>query len=366
MEKLLVEFARHADRERYQLHFICLESRGSLADEVEALGWPVEALGTRPGLRPGLILKLARLFRRLRINVVHTHNEAACLYATPAARLARGRVVVNTRHGQGVKPGTRPGRVFALVSRLVDSVVCVSKDSADLASGLGISPHRIAMIWNGIDTERFPVSGPCRQGPAILVSRLSAEKDIRTLIQAVPSVLRRIPQFRLRLVGTGACRPSLEELTAQLGLQQQVEFAGEKRDVAQELRQACMFVLPSLTEGVSLSLLEAMSVGLPIVATRVGGNVEVVEENRTGLLVSPGSPAALAEAIVTLASDPELSYRMGQEGRQRVEKSFDVRRMVRAYEQLYQDCLARRSFFTQRPCGETGSSHSRDEGGGGT
>ena len=309
----------------------------------------------RAGLRLGLIVKLARLFRRLRIDVVHTHNQAACLYAAPAARLARVPVVVNTRHGQGAKPGTRQGRTFALAARLVDAVVSVSKDSAELAARLGLSANRIAMIWNGIDTARFPASGPCPDGPAILVSRLSPEKDIPTLMRAMPLVLRSLPRFRLRLVGDGACRASLEELTAQLGLQTQVEFAGPSHDVARELRQACLFVLPSLTEGVSLSLLEAMSVGLPIVATRVGGNVEVVEDHRTGLLVSPGTPSELAEAIIALASDPERSRRMGLAGRQRVEDCFDVRRMVCDYEQLYQNCLARRLGGAQPAAAEAGS-----------
>jgi glycosyltransferase involved in cell wall biosynthesis len=177
----------------------------------------------------------------------------------------------------------------------------------------------------------------------VLVSRLSAEKDIQSLIKAVPLVLQELPNFILRLVGDGACRPSLEKLTAQLSLGEHVQFAGETHEVWRELQRASMFVLPSLTEGVSLSLLEAMATGLPVVVTRVGGNVEVVEENRTGLLVDPGAPSELAQAMVALASDPALSQRLGLAGRQRVEAHFDVRSMVRAYERLYQDCLARKN-----------------------
>src|SRR5271166_5937411 len=122
MEKLLVEFARHAERERYQLHFVCLEGRGRLADEVEALGWPVEAMGKRPGVRPALILELARLFRRLDLDVVHTHNEPACIYGVPAARLARVPLVLNTRHGQGPAAGGRRERLFTLTARLTGRV----------------------------------------------------------------------------------------------------------------------------------------------------------------------------------------------------------------------------------------------------
>lgn len=341
MEKLLVEFARHADRERFRLHFICLEGRGKLADEVEALGWPVEALGKPPGVRPGLILKLAMLFRRLDVDVVHTHNEPACIYGVPAARLARIPLVLNTRHGQGSALETRRARAFTLAARLAGRVVCVSKDAAALSVRSGLSGKRVTTIWNGIDTQKFPFRGPCPGGPAIAVGRLAAVKNIDALVRAMPPVIEQIPQFRLRIVGGGPCRPALEALSAELRLQDYVAFTGEANNVPQQLQQASMFVLPSLSEGVSLSLLEAMATGLPVVATGVGGNVEVVQDGETGFLVPPQEPASLAQAIIRLAADPELSRRMGAAGRRRIEATFDVRAMVRAYEGLYQECLSR-------------------------
>jgi glycosyltransferase involved in cell wall biosynthesis len=341
MEKLLVEFARHADRDRYELHFVCLEGRGKLADEVEALGWPVETLGKRPGVRPGLVLKLAGLFRRLDLDVVHTHNEPACIYGVPAARLARVPLVLNTRHGQGPAVGGRRARVFSLAARLAGRVVCVSKDAADLSVRSGLSARRVTTIWNGIDTQKFPFRGPCPTGPAIVVARLAEGKNINALVRATPLVREQIPQFRLRVVGDGPCRPALEALTAELGLQEQVTFTGEADNVAEQLGRASMFVLPSLSEGVSLSLLEAMATGLPVVATSVGGNVEVVREGETGFLVPPRDPAGLARAIIRLAADGELSKQMGAAGRRRVETTFDVRAMVSSYERLYQEGLSR-------------------------
>ena len=339
MEKLLVEFARHADRERYRLHFVCLEGRGKLADEVESLGCPVESLGKPPGVRPALVLKLARLFRRLRVDVVHTHNEPGCIYGIPAARLARIPLTLNTRHGQGLPNGTRAARLFTCTARLAGRVVCVSKDAADLSIRSGLSERRVTTILNGIDTQKFAFRGPCPAGPAIVVARLAEVKNIDTLIRAVAVVRGQIPQFRLRIVGDGPCRDSLEALAAALDIRDYVAFTGEADNVPELLAQASMFVLPSLSEGVSLSLLEAMATGLPVVATSVGGNVEVVQDAQTGFLVPAQDSAALARAIVRLAADPELSGRMGAAGRRRVETMFDVRAMVRAYQHLYQEYL---------------------------
>jgi len=339
MEKLLVEFARHADREHYRLHFVCLEGRGRLADEVEALGWPVEAMGKRPGVRPGLVVKLARLFRRLSFDVVHTHNEPACIYGVPAARLARAGLVLNTRHGQGPALGGRRARVFTLAARLAGRVVCVSNDAADLTVRSGLPKRQVTTIWNGIDTQKFAFRGPCPAGPAIVVARLAAGKNIDALIQATALVRGQIPQFHLRIVGDGPCRSALEALAAELGIREHVDFTGEVDNVPQQLQQASMFVLPSLSEGVSLSLLEAMATGLPVVATRVGGNLEVVQEGETGFLVPVEQPAKMAEVMIRLAADAELARRMGTAGRRRVETKFDVRAMVRAYEALYRDGL---------------------------
>jgi glycosyltransferase involved in cell wall biosynthesis len=345
MEKLLVEFARHADRERFHLHFVCLETRGQLAEEVENLGWRVEAMGKSPGLRPGLVLRLAKIFRRLRADIVHSHNEAACLYGVPAARLARVPMVLNTRHGQGSHLSSRRGGAFAMVAKCAHRVVCVSKDSAELSVQAGIPADRVTTIWNGIDVKKFAFHGPCRGGFAVIVARLAAVKNIDTAIHAVRLACEKVPTLRLRIVGDGPARPSLEALTERLGLRQNVEFAGESQDVPRELADASMFVLPSLSEGISLSLLEAMSAGLPVVATAVGGNAEVVEDGETGILVPAQDSSAMAQAIVRLATNPELAGRMGAAGRCRVETTFDVRAMVRAYEDLY------RSELLKKQCG---------------
>jgi sugar transferase (PEP-CTERM/EpsH1 system associated) len=351
MEKLLTEFARHLDREAFDQHFVSLERGGQVADELESAGQKVSSLDKRPGLRPATLVRLAKLLRRLQPDIVHTHNTAAFFYAVPAARLARVPAVVHTRHGQRNLATKRQNRAFRFLSRFVDCMVCVSEDGRRLSIKEGIDPRKTRTIWNGIDLARFSYSGPTPNGPAIIVARLVPEKDVETLVRATAIVAQERPDFRLNIVGDGACKPSLEELAAQLGLSDCIRFLGEMHSIAELLARASVFILPSLTEGISLTLLEAMATGVPVVATNVGGNPEVVVDGETGLLVQPGSPALLANAMARVLSEPELARQMGVAGRRRVEEHFDVCRMLREYEALYVSCCGNGHSRSHSPAG---------------
>jgi glycosyltransferase involved in cell wall biosynthesis len=342
LEKLLVEFARRADRTRVELFFVSLSSRGDLASAIEQANWPVVAMNEPEGLRPGLVLRLAQLFRRWRVDVVHTHNTKALVYGGPAARLARAHRLVHTWHGQNLVGSPREGLLFRLLGRLPDVVVAVSADAARGMAQEGIPAGRIRTILNGIDTTRFGFTGPNPDGPIVTVARLSPEKDLATLLRAAALVKANDPEMRLEIAGDGACLVELRQLAEQLGLNREVSFLGQVRDVPALLARAGLFALPSLTEGISLTLLEAQARGLPVVATRVGGNPEVVADEQTGLLVASQSVPELAAALDRLRRDPESCRRMGLAGRQRVEELFDIRRMVRDYEELYhEDCRRR-------------------------
>jgi glycosyltransferase involved in cell wall biosynthesis len=177
----------------------------------------------------------------------------------------------------------------------------------------------------------------------VLVARLVPEKDLPTLLQAAALVVRREPGFRLQVAGDGPCLQETQAAIRQLGLGDQVQLLGERRDVPEILRQASLFVLPSRTEGISLTLLEAMACGLPVVATRVGGNAEVVEHGQTGWLVPAGDARQLADAIERLWRNPDESRRFAQAGRRRVQHYFDVDLMVCQYEDLYGEVLAQRN-----------------------
>lgn len=341
-EKLLVEFAKHADRGRFDLRFVSLQGRGRVAEELEGLGWPVTALEQRPGLRLGSMWRLARLFQLWRADVVHTHNAKPLYYGAPAARAAGADAVVHTRHGQHFGEGSRQRAAFRMLTRLADLVVCVSKDSERLSSKQGIPRHKLCTVLNGIDRDRFAYCGPAAHGPVVMVGRLSPEKDPFTLVRAAAIAKEMDPGFRLEIAGNGPCMEELQGLATQLGVgEETVKFLGEVSDVPELLSRANVFVLPSLTEGVSLTLLEAMARGLPVIATRVGGNPEVVVDGETGLLVQAGDARGMAEAMLRLQAKPEMCRNMGEAAHNRVIARFDARRMVAEYEQLYLRCMSR-------------------------
>jgi sugar transferase (PEP-CTERM/EpsH1 system associated) len=334
-EKLLVEFANRADRVGFDLRFISLGDRGPLADDIEAAGWSVTALGVPHGLRPSLITKLARFFLRWRTDVVHTHDQRALFYAGPAAWLARVPMIVHTRHGRDVHATPRQAAIFRRLSRLVDRFVCVSREVAELSRDQGIADSKLSTIVNGIDISRFRFGAPDPAGAIVTVARLSPEKDLANLIRATALAAERVRDLRVEVAGNGPCAEELQRLASELGVGERIRFLGEIRDVPALLARARMFVLPSRSEGIPLTVLEAMACGLPVIATRVGGLPEVVEDALTGVLVPSADPAALAEAVIEIWNDPGRADRMGRSGRRRAEERFDVRRMVANYEALY-------------------------------
>jgi sugar transferase (PEP-CTERM/EpsH1 system associated) len=334
-EKLLVELARHADRRRVVPVFACLGHRGVLADEIEAYGGEVVVLGEPSGLKLGMASRLARLFRRLRPYVVHTHDNRSLVHAVPAARMARVPRVVHTRHGRNA--GTTPRQLWLIrhLVRWVDDYVCVSGDAAALSVSEGIPATKLRTILNGIDMDRFSYSGPCPGGPIVSVSRLNPEKDVASLVHAAAIAARHDPALRVEVAGDGPCRADVQRTIDELGLGRIVTLLGAIREVPELLSRASLFVLPSRTEGISLTLLEAMARGLPAVATRVGGSPEVVLEGESGLLVPAQDPQSLAAALLEIRRDPARGEQMGLAGRRHVERTFNIRRMVADYEALY-------------------------------
>ncbi|MBP3960475.1 glycosyltransferase [Gemmata sp. G18] len=337
MEKLLVEFARHCDRDRFDLVFLALGRNGTVGDEIEALGWPVESLELAPGLNPWLVIRLSLLFRKLGADIVHTHNTRPLLYAGLAASLARVKRIIHTRHGQRFGSSRRENVMFRLAALTANRVVCVSHDSARLTRTEGVAPKRIRTLLNGIDITRLRPATPEHNNPVLAVGRFSPEKDFTNLVRAAAIAVRSDPTFRLEIAGDGRCMPDIRQQVTDLNLGGAVRLLGQISDIPTLLTQASCFTLASLTEGISLTILEAMAAGLPVVATRVGGNPEVITENETGLLVPASDPEALAAALLELWQDPTRRRKMGDAGRRRVEKHFDVRQMVAEYEKLYLD-----------------------------
>ena len=339
LERLLTEFARHHDRRRFEPHFASLTGLGPQAEDIRGAGGVVHTLPDLRGRKIRQLISLARFVRSLAPDVLHTHNAYAHFYGSLAGRLAGVPVVVHTRHGRALSGGWSEVALFRVACHLTGAVVAISDDVRALSIAQGCSPDKCLRIWNGIDTRQFRPSAEAPGAHLISVGRMEPVKDLATLLHACARARERVG-LQLVIVGEGSERAALQALATELGLDSCVRFLGERTDVPQLLGQAAVFVNSSLSEGISLGLLEAMSCGLGVIATRVGGNVEVIDDGETGVLVPPGDPVQLADAIVSMLSGREKRRLMGQAARQRVCERFEVQRMVADYERLYLD-LAR-------------------------
>jgi glycosyltransferase involved in cell wall biosynthesis len=335
-ERLLVEMARHRDQARFDWTVIVLGSRGPLADALEELGVRVMPLDAPTGLRVSLWRQLALLFRNERFDVVHSHDDRPLIYAMPAAWWAGVKRRIHTHH-HGRLPGISNRQRFLIcrAARFAQHFTCVSDDSARFMIEQGVPAKIVCTIRNGIDLRRFAFQGPSDDGPVVTVARLSPEKDVANLLRAAQAVVAQAPTARFEIAGDGPCRADLTQLAQELKLTEHVLFHGEVRDIPALLARARLFVLPSQSEGISLTLLEAQARGLSVVATAVGGTPEVVDTGSTGLLVPAHDSAALAQAILTILGDPARGKAMGAAGRRRVESCFDIRTMTKQYEALY-------------------------------
>ena len=340
LERLLVEFGRHHDARRFDLRFVSLAELGPPADELRQMGFSVESVDLPKRGKLAALRSLRNILQRDRIDIVHTHNTYAHFYGTVAASWAGVPLVINSQHGRGCGPRAKDKLLFRLANLKAARVVGVSEDAAALCRGEDPwAACKTQVIWNGIDTSRFVYRGPANSPVAISVARLSPEKDFATLFQAVSLVVREVPDFKLMMIGNGAERAKLEALADSLGIASNVDFLGERKDVPELLAQAGFFVSSSKSEGISLTILEAMAVGLPVVTTRVGGNPEIVLEGETGHLVPDQNPPALAAAMLKMLSQRAAWPTMGERGRQRVEQQFEIRTMIRQYEDLYTEVL---------------------------
>lgn len=340
LERLLVEFAKHHNSQRFELRFVSLAELGPPADELRRMGYQVETVDLPKRGKLAALRTLRNRLQKDRVDIVHTHNTYAHFYGTVAASWAGVKSIINSQHGRGCGPKSKDRLLFRLANLKAARVVGVSEDAAALCRGEDPwAASKTKVIWNGIDTSRFVYRGPSTSPTAISVARLSPEKDFPTLLHGVAIVVRSVPDFKLLMIGNGAERAKLEELTKTLGIEANVEFLGERSDVPELLARAGFFVSSSKSEGISLTILEAMAVGLPVVTTRVGGNPEIVVEGQTGHLVPDQNPEALAAAMLQMLDHRDMWPVMGELGRRRVEQQFEIRTMIRQYEELYSEVL---------------------------
>jgi sugar transferase (PEP-CTERM/EpsH1 system associated) len=342
MEKVILDLVRFRSQNRFETRVVCLDESGVLQRGFTEAGVAVDTMGTS-GSVPSRVLRLSSHLKHLQADVVHTHNPQAHMHGAIAARLAGVPVIIHTKHGRGYPSGLLLGAFNRLATRLTTRFVTVSQDAAEVARNVDrVAAEKLLVIQNGIDVDRFAFRPPNAAGTpvrAITVGRLDPIKDQLTLLRATRLVVDRAPSFHLDIVGDGPSRAELEAARAALGLTEHVTFVGYQEQVAPFLAKADFFVLSSISEGVSIALLEAMAMGLPAVATDVGGNREVVVPGVNGSLVPAKSPEALGEAMDRMQTETDARQRMSRAARHRVESQFSLRSVVARYEDLYTTSL---------------------------
>ena len=359
LENGVVNLINHMPAQAYRHAVISLTDITDFKQRVRRPDVEFIALHKPPGHGLWVYPRLVRLLRELRPAVVHTRNMAALEVAVPA-RLAGVPVRVHGEHGRDVGDldgsSKRHQRIRRLYRPFVNHYVALSRDlQTYLQHRIGVPAARISQIYNGVDSQRFyaasswpPRIPGCPFGEpghwlVGTVGRMAEVKDQTTLASAFVQALQIEPalrsNLRLVMIGDGPLREKSAALLRSAGVAELAWLPGERADVADVMRGLNCFVLPSLGEGISNTILEAMSTGLPVIATDVGGNAELVAQDRSGVLVPAANSQAIALKLVQLASDPQSAAAMGREGRAEVERRFSLEAMVAAYQGLYDRLL---------------------------
>jgi glycosyltransferase involved in cell wall biosynthesis len=349
---------------------VCCLTGGPLKTEIERAGVSVISLNINRRsilLLPLFLLDIARamvklflVVRRRNVDIIHAHLVDCVLLGGIVGKVSGARVIANFP-GSNILPLARKAgdprnhlrRFFYRVgAKLVDRFIAVSDEVREtLAKMVGVGRDKIAVIHSGVDLSEpdRPISleslyanlGLAPDETIVTcVGRLVPNKGQRFLIEATNEVIRRHPEVRLLLVGAGPSREALTKLVSELGLDQHVKFISDCPDTQEILAISTAFVLPSLGEGISVALLEAMAAGKPVIATAVPGNAEVVVPGVSGLLVPAQDASALARAMCELLTDPCAARRMGAAGRARVKERFSFENTRRRIEALYDEVMA--------------------------
>jgi glycosyltransferase involved in cell wall biosynthesis len=336
------------DRKRFHVELGCIGNAGRFRDGLGEITH-VPPGGNLYGLQSWRSrMVLARRLRSHRTAVAHSFDFYSNLMLIPAARFARAPVVIGSHRQLGDLLGPWRLAVQIAAFRLCDRVVCNSRAAAQSLIQHGLPARKIVVILNGLPDEAFADTAPLlpRQSGALrvgMVARMNNPvKNYPGLLHAAARLAPKFPTLEFLLVGDGPLRPELQKMARSLGIEDRVRFLGDRGDISAILASLDISVLPSLSESLSNSVLESMAAGLPVVATRVGGNRELVRDGETGYLVPPNDEISLAEALERLLNDPTLRSAFGKRAREIARADFGLGRVAEQYEKLYTSLLARK------------------------
>ena len=346
-ERLVIDITQRLCA-RFRMAVCCLDTAGSCAHELTERGIEVTALGRSAGFRPSLGRRIAAIAKRHDAGIIHCHHYSPFVYGRIATMMSPRTRLVFTEHGRlsDGPPGTKRRIVNPVLSRLPADIFSVSQALRESMVGEGFPRARVGVIYNGIEPGR-PATAEDRAAvrralgipPDALVvgtvARLDAVKDLGAALRGFAALRSVEPRAHCVIVGDGDDRNALQGVTRELGLDDAVHFLGIRNDVRRVLAAFDVYVNSSVFEGISLTILEAMSAGLPVVATAVGGTPEVIAHDTNGVLVPARDAATLGAALIALAASPSRRHALGSAARRSVDARFTLDGMVAQYERVY-------------------------------
>lgn len=346
-QRQIVELARHINRANFEVSLVYFRNDSPYVAELESAGVRVLQVPKRHRIDPGFMLRLARLVKEGEYDIIHAFSFSGEIWGWLANFLAGQACFVSSARSLYDWFSPMQWRIKRFITLNSAAFISNSEAGAEHAAlRMGVRRDSVHVVTNGLPCP--PLYDEIRQRRqareddhfrVAFVGRLVSQKNVSCLLQAFENVHASVPGARLCIVGDGPERAELEAQAATLGIADCVEFAGEQADVSEWLAAADVFVNCSVREGLSNAIMEAMFSGLPVVASNVGGNSELVEHGESGLLFPSGDFETLAAVLVELAGDPEQRARLGESGRVRSRRSHDPQRMASEMERIYERCL---------------------------
>lgn len=348
-ERVISNLATSLDPARYRT-VLCLFRPGWLQERSQSRGVPTYIIPTHGMTDWCWALRFKRLLEQEKVDLIHAHEFDANTQGALVAALA-GIPIVATVHGKNYFwEKLRRRLAYRWVSRTAIMVAVSENLKQFIIEKVGASPDRVRVLYNGVDLLSHCDASDveeCRKELGVpqdhqvvgVVGNLYPVKGHQYLIDGIPDVLAQCPNTSFVFAGRGQLEIELKEQVSRLGLDKRVHFLGLRQDIPRILALLDVFVLPSLSEGLSMAILEAMMAGKPVIATRVGGNPEIVVDGETGLLVPPKDSPALAASLITLLTNRPQSTQFAENGKRRAEGQFSLQTMVSAYQSLYDKCL---------------------------
>jgi len=354
-EKLLIGIAKEFDRKKFEIYFCTIKERGDLQNELEKLGQEALSLDCSSFAQlPTAYLKLSNIVKKYKINILHTHLYHASIIGQEVAHSQKNVVGIITRHYSDLlyiygsamqrkldrKASSRAKNIIAISNGV--KKVLVEQDKID--------EKKITVIHNGIDFNEFRIkdnSIDIRKDLLLdketkiigAIGSLHPRKGHRYLIEAADILCRKIFNIKFIIAGEGVLEKELVDLRDAFGLEDKIIFTGFRKDVVDVIQAMDVIVQPSIEEGFGLSIIEAMSLGKPVIASCVGGIPEIIDDKKTGILVQSKNPIALAEAIEFFLNNKKEADLICKTAQEKVRRKFDLIKMIRRYEELYESCF---------------------------